>query len=366
MENADYEYMVAYLDYNATTPIRPEVIELIGRVLREGGNPSSQHACGRNARKYIEDAREQVANLVNYKSENVIFTSGATEGNNMVLQGHEGPIAVTDFEHPSVWNVIDGDIKIKVRPNGLIDLEDLDDVINLKNPKLISVMAVNNETGVIQPIAQIGRLCREKGILFHVDAVQAAGKIEIDFERWHCDFLSLSGHKCGAPQGVGALIFRSKTPVPKLIKGGGQERRQRAGTENTASIAGFGLAAHMAKTELSEFKRLGAFRDQIERTIEKVTGVMIHGAGTPRVYSTSCFSVPNTDAQTLMMQFDIEGICLSSGSACSSGVLKPSHVLKSMGVDDQMASSALRISMGWNTTQSDVDAFLSAWQNIKP
>ena len=284
----------------------------------------------------------------------------------MILQGHDGVLAVTDFEHPSVWNVRDDVIKIKVRPNGLIDLEDLDDVINLKNPKLISVMAVNNETGVIQPIAQIGRLCREKGILFHVDAVQAAGKIEIDFERWLCDFLSLSGHKCGAPQGVGALVFRAKVPVPKLIKGGGQERRQRAGTENTASIAGFGLAAHMAKAELPDFKRLSAFRDQIEDEVRKTAGIMIHGSGAPRVHSVSCFSVPNTDAQTLMMQFDLNGICISSGSACSSGVLKPSHVLKSMGVDDQMASSALRISMGWNTSKADIDAFLNAWQNIKP
>lgn len=284
----------------------------------------------------------------------------------MILQGHDGPIAVTDFEHPSVWNVRDDAIKIKVRPNGLIDIEHLNDVIEIDKPKLISVMAVNNETGVIQPIAQIGRLCRDKAILFHVDAVQAPGKIEIDFERWHCDFLSLSGHKCGAPQGVGALIFRAKVPVPKLIKGGGQERRQRAGTENTASIAGFGLAADMAQKELPEFKRLGAFRDQIEREVEQTAGVMIHGAGAPRVHSVTNFSVPNTDAQTLMMQFDLAGICLSSGSACSSGVLKPSHVLTSMGVPDDMAASALRLSMGWNTTQNDVDAFLQAWQNIKP
>lgn len=355
--------MTIYLDHNATTAVKPEVIDLLQGLLRDTGNPSSQHAAGRKARKYIEDARAQVAALVNYKPQNVIFTSGATESNNMIVQGHTGTLLMSAIEHASVIDVREDAIKIPVDANGIVDLVSLEEMLAAHKPQLVCVMAVNNETGVIQPVAEIGALCKKQGALFHCDAVQAAGKIAIDFNAWRCDFMSLSSHKIGGPQGAGALIFRTSVPVPKFIKGGGQERRQRAGTENVASIAGFGLAAELAVMDLEKFQVLSALRDQIEKALAE-NSIVIHAQNAPRVANTICFSVRGGNAQTLLMQFDLAGVCVSSGAACSSGSVKPSHVLQAMNIAEDLASSSIRVSLGWNSTQKDVDGFIAAWQRI--
>ena len=352
-----------YLDHNATTAAKPEVIDLLHNVLRDAGNASSQHAAGRKARKSIEDARAQVASLVNYKPQNIIFTSGATEANNMIVQGHAGVILVSAIEHASVIDVRENAIKIPVDSNGIVDLVILEEMLHTHKPQLVCIMAVNNETGVIQPVADIGTLCKKYGTLFHCDAVQAAGKIAIDFNAWQCDFLTLSSHKIGGPQGAGALIFRTSVPVPRLLKGGGQERRQRAGTENVAGIAGFGLAAELAMRDLEKFQVLSALRDQIENALT-ANPIIVHAQTAPRVANTICFSVRGGNAQTLLMQFDLAGVCVSSGAACSSGSVKPSHVLQAMNVAEDLASSSIRVSLGWNSTQKDVDGFIAAWQRI--
>lgn len=358
--------MTAYLDHNATSPIKPLIADLVQDVVRTGGNPSSQHSAGRTARKFIEDARAQVAALVRYKAQNVVFTSGATEANNIVVQGHPGPVLVSAIEHPSVLNVRDDLVRIPVDNNGITRLDAVEDLLKTHKPQLVSVMAVNNETGVIQPVAAIGKLCKAHGALFHCDAVQAAGKIDIDFDAWGCDFMSLSAHKMGGLPGVGALIFRSSTPVPRLIKGGGQERRQRAGTENVPGIASMGLAAELARKDTDAFQELAALRDQVEQALAQSGAVVLHGQSAPRVASVSSFSVKGGSAQTLLMQFDLNGVCVSSGSACSSGSVQPSHVLQAMGVADDLAASSIRVSFGWNSAEKDVDAFLAAWQKMAP
>ncbi len=356
--------MAVYLDHNATTPIKPVVADLLHDVVREGGNPSSQHSAGRAARKHVEDARAQVANLVQYRAQNVIFTSGATEANNMIMQGHEGPVLISAIEHPSVLNVRSDAVHIPVDSNGIVRLDAVEELLKTHSPKLVSVMAVNNETGVIQPVAEIGRLCKKHGMLFHCDAVQAAGKIDIDFEAWGCDFMSLSAHKMGGTVGSGALVFRSSTPVPKLLKGGGQERRQRAGTENVPGIAAMGLAAELALQDKDAYQALETWRDRIETALAKNDKVTLHIQNAPRIANTTSFSVAGGNAQTLLMQFDLNGVCVSSGSACSSGSVQPSHVLQAMGVPADLATSSIRVSLGWNSTEKDVDAFLAAWQKM--
>lgn len=353
--------MAIYLDHNATSALKPAVIDTMVRVLHECGNASSLHSAGRTARKHIEDSRSDIAALVAYRPANVVFTSGATESNNMILKGHPGTILISSIEHPSVIETRADAIKIPVTPDGIVDLAALEDLLAAHKPQLVAIMAANNETGVIQPVAEIGRLCRAAGALFHCDAVQAAGKIAIDFENWGCDFMALSAHKCGGPQGAGALIFRSQTPVPRFLTGGGQERRQRAGTENVATIAGFGVAAKLALADLPAYQTLAALRDRIETARPDM---VVHGRNAPRVANTSCFSLPDRNAQTMLMQLDLKGLCVSSGSACSSGSIKPSHVLQTMAVPDTLCAGALRVSLGWNSTANDIDQLIEGLKTL--
>ena len=287
----------------------------------------------------------------------MIFTSGATEANNTVLRTYQGPVFASAIEHPSVIEATDAQI-IPVSKNGIVDLAALERMLEHTNRALVSVMWVNNETGVIQPVEDIAALCRRAGALFHCDAVQAAGRVPVSMV---ADYLTLSAHKIGGPQGVGALVVAPKAPPVRLIYGGGQERRQRAGTENVAGIAGFGAAARDALAGLAGFAALASWRNAIESAL---AGIHVFGTGAPRVANTSCFALRGVNADTQLMALDLAGICVSSGSACSSGSVKPSHVLAAMGADSALSACALRVSLGWTTTQAEIDAFIAAWQKL--
>lgn len=359
-----------YLDYNATAPMRPEVAERMGSLLGMPLNASSVHANGREGKRLIDAARRQVATLTGADANNVIFNSGATEANNTVLKyfAANGKACVSAIEHPSVLEARPDAIILPVTPAGLVDLEAAENIIAENKPALVSCQLVNSETGIIQPVAKLSQIARKYGAYFHCDAVQAAGRIPLNMTELGIDFMTLSSHKIGGPQGVGALVLGLCGETPSLLDGGGQEKKARAGTENVAGIAGFGLAAKLAQTDLSAAKdRAASFCASLESGLQKInSAIRIYGQDqdTPRVPNTLFFSIPGVSSETLLMAFDLEGICVSNGSACSSGTVKPSAVLKAIGADDTEASSAIRISTGWNTTQDDINAFLSAFEKI--
>ncbi|MBE7637031.1 aminotransferase class V-fold PLP-dependent enzyme [Sneathiella sp. P13V-1] len=354
-----------YLDYNATCPIRDEVITFMTEIMKEGGNPSSVHASGRKARNRVENARRQVAALAGAKPQEVIFTSGGTEANNMVLNGFPDREAIISAgEHDSLRSV-EGAKTIPLDKAGLVDLEALKHILgDLQRPALVSVMLANNETGVLQNISEIAELVHEYGVLLHTDAIQALGKITFNFKDLGADLMSLSSHKIGGPQGMGALVVRDGVVIKTLQKGGGQEQGRRGGTENVAGIAGFGLAAEQAEAELSEYARLSKIRDKMEADIEAITETEVFGKGASRLPNTSCIRMPGVPSELQVMTFDLNGFAVSAGSACSSGKVKASHVLTAMGYDDITASQSLRVSMGRHTTQEDADRFVLAWKNL--
>ena len=349
--------MTHYFDHAATSPIRPEVIALMAEVMGQVGNASSVHKSGRQARSILERAREQVGMLVGARAQEVIFTSGGTEANNQVLQAHAGgPILVSAIEHDSVINGRPGLEQVAVDQNGLIDLKALEARLGQGEPGLLSLMLVNNETGVIQPVAEAAALAKSKGWMVHTDAVQAAGKIPLAIGALGVDYLSLSAHKFGGPQGVGALVLRPGMDPKPLLQGGGQERRRRAGTENVAGIAGMGLAADMA---LDRPIANQAFQNSIEEALKSLKpGITIVAEHAARVSTITCAIWPGNTAERMLMKFDLKGVALSSGSACSSGKVGASHVLKATGYSDEEALSALRFSTGWNTTEDDVAALI--------
>ncbi|MCB1529673.1 MAG: cysteine desulfurase [Rhodospirillales bacterium] len=356
-----------YLDCNATMPIRPEVLELVGQVMQETGNTSSVHHFGRRARAHTEQAREAVANLTGVRPQQVAFNSGATEANNTVLSAfRESPVLISAIEHPSVFKNAPQARMIPVTKDGVVDLEAFEKILKEgKPPALVSVMLVNSETGVVQPVKEIAALVRETGALVHTDAVQAAGRIALDFEDLGVDFMSLSAHKMGGPQGVGCLVIREGADLPSFMCGGGHEQGRRAGTLNTAGIAGFGLAAKLAQQNLGTWEKIEKLRDHLEKELQKTAPeAVIYGQNVPRVGNTSNIGLPGVPAQTQLMALDLEGIAVSSGSACSSGAFKPSHVLTAMGADEDAAKSALRISLGWATTADEIERFIEAWSNI--
>jgi len=269
------------------------------------------------------------------------------------------------IEHDSVLAAASTQ-RAPVTADGMIDLAALDRLLAADAaPALVSVMAVNNETGAIQPVAEAARVARRHGALVHCDAVQAAGRVPIDAAAWDVDFLSLSAHKIGGPQGVGALVVRAGVPLERLLKGGGQERRRRAGTENVAGIAGFGAAARAALDGLSGQTRLAGWRDRLERRVTEICpDAVVFAAGAPRVANTSCLTMPGVPAETQLMGFDLAGIAVSAGSACSSGKVATSHVLLAMGAGEDDAASAVRVSLGWASAAGDVDRFVAAWQAL--
>jgi cysteine desulfurase len=356
-----------YLDYNATTPLKPAVLQLVCETLAGVGNASSVHRFGRTARKRIEDARAQVAALAGAAPTQVFFNSGATEGNNTITRHFAGSrVLISATEHSSMRESAADAERIPVTADGIIDLGKLHDMLKTgPAPALVSVMLVNNEVGTIQPVAEAAKMAKDKGAFFHCDAVQAAGKIPFSMGELGVDFMTLSAHKIGGPQGTGALLIGPCGIMPNLICGGGQERRQRAGTENVAGIAGMGLAAELALRDREQFTAIGILRDRLEAGMKQIApALIVNGAGAPRTANTANITLPGADAQMLMMNLDLEGFAVGSGSACSSGTTKPSPVLLAMGVSAEDARCSLRISLGWGTTADDIDAFLSAWQKI--
>ena len=354
-----------YLDNNATAPIRPEVIEIMAQSMAHTGNASSIHGFGRESRRDVEKARKYVADLAGTSPNQVIFTSGATESNNMIVKHYaDQKTLISAVEHPAVRDANKNATMIPVTRDGAVNLEAYKEMLS-SDTGLVSVMLVNNETGVIQPVQEIARMAKDAGATVHSDAVQAAGRIPIDFAGLGVDYLSLSAHKFGGPQGVGALIFRSGLEPPPLLHGGGQERRARAGTENVAGIIGFGEAARIAQKELGSFQELSNLREKLEREVKKISpDVIIYGENAPRVANTTCLGLPGVPAETLLMHLDLAGIAVSSGSACSSGVVKTSPVIRAMGASEKEAASTIRISMSWQTRAGDIDHFLKIWSKI--
>lgn len=365
----------AYLDYNATAPLRPEAAAAVAGVLRQGGNPSSVHAAGRAARAVVETARAQVAALVNGPREGVIFTSGGTEAAHLALQGVARANAVTDLvisavEHSAVLAAAGRSglavRKLPVDGDGVADLaaleRELADITAKGGKAMVALMLANNETGVIQPVAEAARLAHAAGGLLYSDAVQGPGKCPVDMAVLGADMLSLSAHKLGGPQGAGALVIRGGLAVEPLLRGGGQELNRRAGTENVPGIAGFGAASALAAADNEAVARMHRLRDRLEaRMAEAVPEVCFFGRGAGRLPNTTCAAVPGVAAETLVMALDLEGVAVSSGAACSSGKVTPSHVLAAMGVEETRIRAAFRISLGWASSERDIDRFLAAW-----
>ena len=367
----------AYFDWNATAPLREEARAAVVEALGATGNASSVHAEGRAARRLVEDARAEVAVLVGAEPKNVTFTSGATEANMLALTPmlEAGPekaprdrLFVSTVEHPSVLGggrfAQEQVSKLGVDANGVIDLTALEQALAEVERPLVSVMLANNETGVIQPIAKIAEIVHQAGGLLHVDAVQAPGRIACDVAELGADLMSLSAHKLGGPQGVGALITRGDIRIAEpLIRGGGQERFVRAGTENVAGIAGFGAAAAAVRaTGEADAGRMAVLRAQLEAGLKAATPeILIFGADVPRLPNTTLVAVPGLKAETAIIAFDLNGIALSSGAACSSGKVAASHVLAAMGVQPDLARGALRVSLGRTTSEAAVEQLLGTW-----
>jgi cysteine desulfurase len=353
----------AYLDHNATSPLRPAALDAMVEALRAVGNPSSVHRAGRMARSRVDAARRQVAALIGALPAEVVFTSGGTEANNMAIDGSGRTRAlVSAIEHDSVLKVAPKAEIIPVDVEGVVDLGALERMLALPGePALVSVMFANNETGVLQPIADVVRLARQAGALVHCDAVQAAGKVRVDLHGLGVDYLSLSAHKLGGPTGVGALAIRSGAPFASDRRGGGQEANRRAGTENVAGIAGFGAAAAASRDGLA----VDDLRDRLERSLLAIApGARVFGAGARRLGNTSCMSMPGVKAETQVMALDLAGLCVSAGAACSSGKVHRSAVLAAMGVEDAVAETAIRISCGWNTESDDIERLIEAWRSL--
>jgi cysteine desulfurase len=356
-----------YLDWNATTPLRPEAAAAMSAMLARCGNPSSVHRWGRAARQAIEQARSPVAALLDVPSENVVFVSGGTEANHLALLGAgRERVLISAVEHDSVLRAVPEAERIPVDHDGIVVLDTLDRLLAADSrPALLSVMLANNETGVVQPVAAIGAIARAHGALFHCDAVQAAGKIALDAHKIGADFVTLSAHKLGGPPGIGALVVTGELELTPLLHGGGQERGRRAGTENVAGIAGFAAAAVAATEEIAVYDRVRALRDALEAGVAAVAPeAVVLGAAAPRLPNTASIAMPGVAAETQVIALDLDGVMVSAGAACSSGKVGPSHVLEAMGVDPDLVGSTIRVSLGWDSSEADVDHFLRAWSAL--
>jgi cysteine desulfurase len=364
-----------YFDHNATTALDDRVLEAMLPFLRQPqGNPTSRHSYGRHARQAVENARAQVAYAVGAHPTQVVFTSGGTEADNFAIHGiayaqTPSVIAVSAIEHPAVFRPAQALLgrgwkmaRIPVNSAGQVELEAVRERLQHKTG-LISVMTANNETGVIQDIAAIAEIAREQGALMHTDAVQALGKMALDFNALGVNAMSLSAHKIRGPQGAGALIMDKRVDIQPLLYGGGQEKGLRSGTENVAAIVGFGLACERAVAELGERSRvMTKLRDQLESGLRRL-GATLFGEASVRLPNTSFFAFPNLEGETLVMAMDRKGFAIASGSACSSDSTEPSHVLMAMGVDPEFARGAVRVSLGAGNTADQVDGFLLALEN---
>ena len=364
--------MRVYFDYNATTPMAPEVVETFARVSRDVfGNPSSIHHFGQQAKATVDDARSAVASLLNADSSEIVFVSGGTEADNFAIRGAAEALEpagrrhliATGIEHEAVLNTLRALTRrgwrttlIPVDTTGIVSPDRLREAIDT-DTALVSVMHANNEIGTIQPIAAFAAIAHERGALMHTDAVQTAGKIPVDVRALGVDLLSLSAHKFNGPKGVGALWIKRGTRMQPTATGGKHERNRRAGTENVAAIAGLGVAARLSVAKMSaEAARVSALRDRLEAGILRtVSGTQVNGAQDQRVPNTTNISFDRVEAESLLIALDLEGIAVSTGSACSSGTLEPSHVLKAMGLPAHRTQNSLRFSLGMFSTQAEVD-----------
>ena len=368
-------HMRVYFDHNATTPVDPAVTAAVVRALTaEFGNASSVHHFGQQAKGVLDDARTAVAKLIGGEPSEVVFTSGGTEADNFALRGVAEALEPTgrrhliasSIEHEAIlttfkalarrgWNTT----LLPVGTSGVVSPDALRDALT-NQTALVSVMHANNEIGTIQPVAELSRIAHENGALFHTDAVQSAGKIAVDVRSLGVDLLSLSAHKFYGPKGAGALWIKRGTRISAILTGGKHERNRRAGTENVPAIAGFGAAAYLAMSKLTPYAtRLGALRDRLETTVlASVPGTVINGTKDPRVPNTTNISFEGIEAESLLIALDLEGIAVSTGSACSSGTLEPSHVLRAMGLPTHRTQNSIRISLGSGNTDAEVDYFL--------
>jgi len=357
-----------YFDNNATTPVLPEVLEAMRPYFSERfGNASSIHHHGQETRAAVERARESVAALLGCRAQEIVFTSGGTEGDNLAIFGivREGDHVISStIEHHAVLNsckhlqAIRCEVTyVPVDGRGLVDPGDVRRALR-PNTKLITIMMANNETGVLQPVEEIGKIAAAADVYFHTDAVQAAGKLPIDVRRIACDLLSISGHKMHAPQGVGALYVRKGTSLQPMLYGGSHERSRRAGTENVPGIIGLGRAAELAKEGLArgDLARMSEMRDRIERKIlAEVEATGVNGGGAPRVPNTTSIYFDGIEGEALVIALDLQGLAVSTGAACSSGAIEPSHVLTAMGLPAERARASIRFSLGKQNTAEEVD-----------
>ena len=353
----------AYLDWNATAPLRTEVIAAMSAALARCGNPSSVHRWGRAQRQAVEQARAAVAALVGARPDGVIFTSGGSEANHLALHGaYHRSLLVSAIEHDSVRAAAEGATSIPVQRSGVVALDALEQLVAAaRPPALVSLMLANNETGVIQPVAEAAAIAHRHGALLHCDGIQAAGKIPLALEALGADLLSLSAHKIGGPQGVGALVLRGDLALTPMLSGGGQERGRRAGTENVPGIVGFGVAVQLAASR-GDSVRIAGLRDEAQARLTALApDARVFGVEADRLPNTLCLSMPDVPAATQVMALDLAGVMVSAGAACSSGKVRPSHVLAAMGAPPEDAQSAIRISLGWSTEASEIDRLVEAW-----
>ncbi|MEO0880100.1 MAG: cysteine desulfurase family protein [Pseudomonadota bacterium] len=363
-----------YLDHNATAPVRPEVIEAVAETMARVGNASSVHSEGRGVLAIVEDARERIRRFINAPVNGLVFTSGGTEAIHYAIHGAVAAglvkrVFISAIEHAAVpANAATAGVPVETIPvlqNGVTDTAWLEERLQHDDAAcdggfLVCVMLANNETGVIQPVADIAALVHGAGGLMFVDAAQAVGKIPVNFVMLGADMLSFTAHKFGGPLGVGALATGPNLSLEAVLRGGGHEMNRRAGTTNAPAIAGLGKACDLGAAALARADELRALRDRMEAAVI-AEGAHVWGRGADRLPGVLCFSAPGFSSETQLMALDLAGVAVSSGSACSSGKVKPSHVLTAMGADDEAASSGVRVSLGWNSTPADADAFIDAW-----
>lgn len=351
-----------YLDYNASVPLRPQSKDALVAALEHMGNPSSPHFLGRKLRAFVDETRKEILKQVG--GQRLIFTSGGTEANGMALSGVGPiPILVSSIEHKSVLKAVEKPHFIPVTKHGVVDLDALETLLaSFEKPGLLSLMLVNNETGVIQPVREAATLARQRGWKIHTDASQALGRLPFSFEDLDVDMMTLSSHKCGGPVGVGALILKEDIHLAPLIRGSGQEFGMRSGTLSAPLILGFGAALKEAlQTQEAQCRGFRGFQDMIEKSLSES---IVYGKESPRVPQVMCLSMPAVPSSLQLMAFDLKGIAVGTGAACSSGAMKESHVLSAMGIPASESQCAIRVSMGWNTQESDIHAFIKEWKNI--
>ncbi len=361
-----------YFDHNASSPLRPEARAAMLGCMDAVGNPSSVHREGRAARAIVESAREDVALLIGAKPSEIIFTSGATEANVWAVSQGWDTIFFAGIEHESVLGPIGRSgaraVELAVETDGCVASEQIAERVLLgwepTGRALVTLQLANNETGVLQDVAPVAQFCRAHGLATHTDAVQAAGRVAIDVNDLGIDLLSLSAHKLGGPKGIGALFVREGFELTPLLVGGGQERRSRAGTENVVAAAGFGAAARAARAGLRDQSRLAGLRNLLEECMRAlVPEAQVIGAGASRLPNTISIGVAGLYAETLVIQLDLAGCAVSAGAACSSGKVARSHVLEAMGIAPEIADSVIRVSLGWTSSENDLEPFLTAWAN---